>query len=285
MQTHVPGVIKEFRIEPHKDPNALSPSGLLRTHWRPQMLVDEELRLMAQLSWGRLVSREAVRWRSKVLVVMPMMLGDVVHVMRTTRHADRRDMGRAILAQLAQHLLYLHAADFMHGDLKLENALCGVDGAVVFGDYGAAHLRSGDRRYRGRLMSTYFAPEMATMRAYNKRADVWALAPASATCMRSTFAIRLRSAPSTKTIARCSHRLRRGGDASCAAAMCGSTASKMQQCGAPTFCRCAKRTLGSATSCCGACYIPIRAVVQTQPSSYVFVPDASTWGPSAERRC
>jgi serine/threonine protein kinase len=173
--TLLPWIIKEFRVQPHADPEGISSLGQLRTHVDSEAAVHKELQLMAQLSEGLLAPREVVRCGAKVLAIVPRLAGDVRRLLFLTPPIHRRDMARAALTQMAQAVAHLHRADYMHGDIKLENALHTAWGQIVLSDYGAARICRSNHRIRAPVMGTYPAPEMLRGSPFSKRAETWSL--------------------------------------------------------------------------------------------------------------
>ncbi len=94
---------------------------------------------------------------------------------------QRRDAER-IVREICEGLVHMHAAGWVHGDLKPSNVLLMADGSVRLADFGLARELDGTHAYAPRLGSSdYLPPEWWSERvsaqgiAIRPTADVWAL--------------------------------------------------------------------------------------------------------------
>jgi hypothetical protein len=86
----------------------------------------------------------------------------------------------SIVHALSQALVYVHAAGWVHGDVNPSNVVMGESGATLV-DFGSARCLAGraislhDPPARGTATPGYIAPERLLGRAWDSRADVYAL--------------------------------------------------------------------------------------------------------------
>ncbi len=87
-----------------------------------------------------------------------------------------------MIVEICEALVHMHAAGWVHGDLKPGNALLMADGSVRLADFGLARELDGTHAYAPRLGSSdYLPPEWWSERvseqgiAIRPTADIWAL--------------------------------------------------------------------------------------------------------------
>ena len=114
------------------------------------------------------------------LEVAPYELGDAVRAAKG-RGGEGVRVVVGLAAQLLAGLAHMHAAGWVHCDVKAENVLVGVDGRVKVGDLGAAmrkeegRLVAGAPEHEMRGTMVAWAPEMwVEGLQYTEGTDVWA---------------------------------------------------------------------------------------------------------------
>jgi serine/threonine protein kinase len=103
---------------------------------------------------------------------------------RLLEHAHRLalPLQESVIARVchcvAKALRHLHGTvRLLHGDVKSDNVLLGLDGSVKLGDYGSSReARARDRRGRPTGTVHWMAPEVIdSSRGYDAKADIWSL--------------------------------------------------------------------------------------------------------------
>jgi serine/threonine-protein kinase PpkA len=92
-------------------------------------------------------------------------------------HGDRSVAGRAVFAEAASALGWMHESGWVHRDVKPGNLLQRADGSLALGDFGCA-CRAGEAgSSAGLLVGTprYAAPEQSEGAPSNSAADVYSL--------------------------------------------------------------------------------------------------------------
>lgn len=79
-----------------------------------------------------------------------------------------------IMAELVHALKYLHSLNIVYGDLKPENVMFDRTGHVVLTDFGLSEILTNDRCEKLAGTLGYMAPELFTMRQFDKSIDFWA---------------------------------------------------------------------------------------------------------------
>lgn len=79
-----------------------------------------------------------------------------------------------VLLRVVHGIAYMHEHGLYHRDLKTDNLLLSLDGAVKIGDFGyAAEIGSDNTALLG--TPYWMPPEVVLKRAYDERVDVWSL--------------------------------------------------------------------------------------------------------------
>ncbi|EAY75499.1 hypothetical protein OsI_03399 [Oryza sativa Indica Group] len=80
---------------------------------------------------------------------------------------------RVYAADVLRGLTYLHGMSLVHGDVKADNIVIGVDGLAKLADFGCAKTMDSERPVGG--TPAFMAPEVARGEEQGPAADVWAL--------------------------------------------------------------------------------------------------------------
>lgn len=82
-----------------------------------------------------------------------------------------------ILLQIVDALIFCHAQDVIHCDIKPDNVLLGAENEIILADFGLSLFKMTERPYeypwRGSL--SYMSPEMLTPGKFNQKTDIWSL--------------------------------------------------------------------------------------------------------------
>ncbi len=115
-------------------------------------------------------------WEKELWIVMEAMEGGSLCDMIAATELDEILIGY-ICKQVTQALAFLHTRSRIHRDIKSDNVLLGLDGAVKLADFGYCVQLTEEQAKRNSLVGTpyWMAPELIRTQFYDDKVDVWSL--------------------------------------------------------------------------------------------------------------
>jgi serine/threonine-protein kinase len=144
---------------------------LLAVHEAPHARA--EARALARLSHPNIVSNVVGECEGRPFIAMELVEGEPLRRW-LDRHRRDRVAVIGVFVQLARALQAVHAAGFVHRDVKPDNVVVGDDGRVRLVDFGLVHRQGSDAGVDG--TPAYMAPELFDGAAPDPRCDQFAFA-------------------------------------------------------------------------------------------------------------
>jgi len=114
-----------------------------------------------------------------IWVVMEYVEGaSLTQVIENCRDTVREEQIAFICKKVLEGMMYLHARNIIHRDIKSDNILCGLNGSIKITDFGYSAKLTKDAPRRGSQVGTtyWMAPEViSTQTLYDTKADIWSL--------------------------------------------------------------------------------------------------------------
>lgn len=121
---------------------------------------------------------ETFMYKDNLYIVIELMTGGaltalVADVPATARWGETEIA--FVLREMLKGLAFMHAQNRLHRDIKSDNVLIGLNGAVKLGDFGFAVTLTQEESTRKSIVGTPFwmAPELIRGQDYNGKVDVW----------------------------------------------------------------------------------------------------------------
>jgi len=123
--------------------------------------------------YGTATTRENKLW----ILMDFMSAGSIRDLIEETQTALTEEQVAFVCRESLKGLLYLHASNIIHRDVKAANILIDAGGAVKIADFGiSAQINEQNAQAKERIGTPlWMAPEVMLQQRYNNRCDVWSL--------------------------------------------------------------------------------------------------------------
>ncbi len=136
-----------------------------------------EAQAVAMLSHPNIVSiYDVSRTPEMDYIVMELIEGVTLKIYMKTKGTLSCKESVHFLTQIAKALSHAHAKGIVHRDIKPQNIMIAMDGAVKVADFGIAHLENANATDTGAVGSVhYISPEQAKGQSVDARSDIYSL--------------------------------------------------------------------------------------------------------------
>lgn len=165
--------IKCFRTQALPEKTGTDAQGCLsRSNW-PRRRILHEIDMMRQAS-ADIKVKEVIEAHHKIYVVHTLGDSSIGGLFHKVPQNLRVDAVHFVMWRMAQKLQDMHLRGYLHGDVKVHNALVRA-GSVMLCDFGATQPMETDGLVQPVLCSTFPPPEQALGQRFGPPADVWGL--------------------------------------------------------------------------------------------------------------
>eukprot|EP01104_Vermistella_antarctica_P012772 TRINITY_DN375_c0_g2_i1.p1 TRINITY_DN375_c0_g2~~TRINITY_DN375_c0_g2_i1.p1 ORF type:complete len:1031 (-),score=222.49 TRINITY_DN375_c0_g2_i1:26-2911(-) len=141
--------------------------------------IEKEIEILKQCSHANVVGYYGTAKKDNALWILMdfCALGSIKDMMDTTQITLTEQEIAVVCAQSLRGLVYLHAMNVIHRDVKAANILLTEDGQVKIADFGVSEqLSDASADTEGIAGSPYWmAPEVSMKKPWDGKADVWSL--------------------------------------------------------------------------------------------------------------
>lgn len=136
-----------------------------------------EAQAVAMLSHPNIVSiYDVSRTPELDYIVMELIEGVTLKIYMKTKGVLSCKESVHFLTQIAKALSHAHAKGIVHRDIKPQNIMIGMDGAIKVADFGIAHLENANDPENNAVGSVhYISPEQAKGQPVDARSDIYSL--------------------------------------------------------------------------------------------------------------
>ncbi len=136
-----------------------------------------EAQAVAMLSHPNIVSiYDVSRTPDMDYIIMELIEGVTLKIYMKTKGTLSCKESVHFLTQIAKALSHAHAKGIVHRDIKPQNIMIAMDGAVKVADFGIAHLENANATDTNAVGSVhYISPEQAKGQSVDARSDIYSL--------------------------------------------------------------------------------------------------------------
>jgi serine/threonine protein kinase len=154
---------------------------LKRIPLKSQQQRDQILNEISMTMWSQnpnVVSYfESYNYNSCLWIIVELMKGNLTDLIMDKAGIIPEPIMAYILKEVITGLLHLHSQFRIHRDIKSDNILLSLDGAVKLGDFGYAAQLTAEQDKRTTVVGTpsWMAPELVVGSRYDGKVDIWSL--------------------------------------------------------------------------------------------------------------
>lgn len=120
---------------------------------------------------------ESYSFNSCLWIIVELMKGNLTDLISDKAGVIPEILMAYILKEILTGLMWMHASYRLHRDIKSDNILLSLDGAVKLGDFGYAAQLTAEQDKRTTVVGTpsWMAPELVIGSRYDGKVDIWSL--------------------------------------------------------------------------------------------------------------